>query len=170
MRVSTGRASFAGAVERFAQADEGLACTPGLWNPDPFLLGTPNGTVDLRTGKMRGALPSDFITKIVAVDPAPFVHCQMWLKFLDQTTARDPGLIAFLRRWCGYPLTGDTREHASLFISGPGGNGKSVLLNIIRQILNDYCRVCAVVSRAVPPARRSNLQTGRAAVKLPCVG
>lgn len=53
-------------------------------------------------------------------------------------------MIAFLRQWCGYLLTGDTREHALLFIYGPGGNGKSVFLNTIRQILHDYCRVAAM--------------------------
>ena len=31
-----------------------------------------------------------------------------------------------------------TREHALVFVYGPGGNGKSVFLNIITAILKDY--------------------------------
>ena len=37
-----------------------------------------------------------------------------------------------------YCLTGVTREHALVFVYGPGGNGKSVFLNVITSILKDY--------------------------------
>jgi P4 family phage/plasmid primase-like protien len=142
IKASTGRAAFAGAVERFAQSDRAFAVTAEAWDRDPYLLGTPGGVVDLRTGDLRPARREDMITKVTAVAPAPWgVPCDRWLAFLDQATGKDADLIAFLQRWCGYCLTGDIREHALLFVFGPGGNGKSVFLNTVSRVLGDYARV-----------------------------
>jgi putative DNA primase/helicase len=139
-KAVTGRTAFAAGVERFAQADECFAVISTAWDQDPWLLGTPAGTVDLRTGQLREAIRGDGITKIAAVAPAPVASCPRWLQFLHEATAGDAELIAFLQRWSGYCLTGDTREHALLFVHGPGGNGKSVFLATLAGIMGDYAR------------------------------
>ena len=142
IQASTGRAAFADAVERFAQTDRALAVTADAWDRDLHLLGTPGGVVDLHTGQLRPARREDMVTRVTAVAPAaPGAPCDRWLAFLEQATGKDAELIAFLQRWCGYCLTGDIREHALLFVYGPGGNGKSVFLNTISRILGDYARV-----------------------------
>src|SRR4051794_26372426 len=41
------------AVERLAKADRRLAATTDQWDGDPWLLNTPDGVVDLRTGDLR---------------------------------------------------------------------------------------------------------------------
>jgi P4 family phage/plasmid primase-like protien len=138
------RAATAAAVERFAQSDEAFAVTSSIWDSDPFLLGTPGGTVDLRTGEMREPIPEDHITKLTSVAPAAAPKCPGWLAFLHQVTNGDTGLIRFLRQWCGYCLTGDTREHALLFAHGPGGNGKTVFLSTVARIMGDYARTAAM--------------------------
>jgi len=138
------KAAFAAAVERFAQADRVHAVTSETWDRDTWLLGTPGGTVDLKTIRVRPAQQCDFITKQTAVAPAATPDCPLWLDFLDQATAGDDGLIRFLRQWCGYCLTGDTREHALLFGFGPGGNGKSVFLNTVAGVMGDYARIAAM--------------------------
>src|SRR5690348_5871688 len=61
------KASTAAAVERYAQADRAFAVTSETWDRDPFLLVTPGGTVDLRTGRLRPAVQTEFITKLTAV-------------------------------------------------------------------------------------------------------
>ena len=132
------KVATAGAVEKFAQSDERLAVTSERWDAEPFLLGTPGGTVDLRTGKLRPAEPSDHITKLASVTPDETASCPLWLEFMDQVTGRDPGLVRFLQQWFGYSLTGDTREQALVFIYGPGGNGKGVLLGTMAGIMGDY--------------------------------
>ena len=143
-KAITGKATFASAVERLARADPSIACTIEKWNPDPFLLGTPNGTIDLRTGLLMPAKQTDFITKLAASGPSATADCPQWLAFLEQATAGDHDLVAFLRRWCGYVLTGDTREHALIFIYGPGGNGKSVFINTVQRIVGEYCRTASM--------------------------
>lgn len=143
-RYIISKTSFAAGVERFARSDPTFAVTAEGWDVDPWLLGTPDGTVDLRTGRLRPAEPNEGITKLTAVAPAIRSECPLWLAFLAQATGDDAELIRFLRQWCGYALTGLTREHALVFVYGPGGNGKSVFLNVIGAILNAYATTAAM--------------------------
>src|SRR3954467_5223709 len=80
--------SFAGGVERFAKCDPNVARTMESWDRDPWLLGTPGGTVDLRTGLLRPASRDDGITKVTAVTPENS-GCPRWLRFLVETTGDD---------------------------------------------------------------------------------
>jgi putative DNA primase/helicase len=138
VRYVSSKVSFAGGVERFAKSDPDLAVTIEAWDKDPFLLGTPGGTVDLRTALIRVPRPEDGITRLTACAPADTADCPLWLKFLDQTFGGDPELIRFIQQWLGYSLTGDTREQALVFGHGPGGNGKGVLLNTVSGIALEY--------------------------------
>jgi putative DNA primase/helicase len=55
-RVRLGRYSFACGVEKFARSDRAFAVDGAAWDSAPLLLGTPNGTVDLRTGVLRSPI------------------------------------------------------------------------------------------------------------------
>jgi putative DNA primase/helicase len=138
-REMLGKAAFAGGVERFAQSDRTFAVEPGVWDRDPWLLGTPGGTVDLRTGELHPPSREDFITKQTAVTPAePGTACPIWHKFLDQITCGDPGLRRFIQQVFGYSLTGDVREECMFFLSGSGANGKGTLLGTAAHLMGDY--------------------------------
>ena len=119
-----------------------MAVTSEIWDRDPFLLGTPDGTVDLRTGKLREPDPADGITKITAVSPAETADCPRWLQFLEETFG-DAELIRFIQQWNGYCLTGDISEHALVFGFGNGSNGKAVWLNTVAGIMGDYAATAA---------------------------
>ena len=142
-RKNLGRAAFANGVEKFAQHDPRLVMVADGWNSDPMLLGTPGGTVDLQTGELRTSRREDCITKMTSVAPLD-EPCPRWIQFLNEATGKDAGLIKFLQQWCGYGLTGLTREHALVFVYGPGGNGKSVFLNVIQTIMKDYAVTAAM--------------------------
>jgi putative DNA primase/helicase len=142
-RYITNKTSFASGIERFAKADPQCAVTIDYWDADPWLLGTPGGTVELQTGKLRPSVRDDCITKSTSIAPGES-GCPRWLRFLAETTGEDGELIRFLQQWCGYALTGLTREHALVFIYGPGGNGKSVFLNIVNGILQTYAATAAM--------------------------
>jgi len=72
--------------------------TSDLWDSDDHLLGTPDGVVDLKTGKTMPADPGYFITKSVAVAPAEHADCPRWKVFLDEATDGDKDLQGFLQR------------------------------------------------------------------------
>ena len=132
------------AVERLAAADRRHAATTSQWDADPWLLNTPGGTVDLRTGEIKQHRRDDYITKITASGPGG--DCPQWLRFLDRVTGSDLGLQSFLQRIIGYALTGSTREHALFFLYGTGANGKSVFLSTISRLLGDYAKTASASS------------------------
>lgn len=142
-RYITNKTNFSAGVERFSKNDQTVAVTSEYWDRDPWLLGTPGGTVNLRTGALRPSTPEDGITKTTAVTPSNS-GCPLWLNFLKEATNGDDGLIRFLQQWCGYSLTGVTWEHALLFVYGTGGNGKGVFLNTTAWILKAYAAVSAM--------------------------
>lgn len=142
-------------VEHMARRDQRLAVISDIWDVNPFLLGTPGGTVDLKTGKLQQSKPQDFITKLTAVAPsAPGQPCPNFLKFLDEATGGDKEVQRFSQQWVGYCLTGSIIEHALVFIYGPGGNGKSVFQNIISEIVGDYAKVAPMAIFAASPYPR----------------
>jgi len=132
-------AKVVAAVERLARSDPRFAATVDQWDAHAWLLNTPSGIVDLRTGKAGPHRPDAYMTKITAV--APGGDCPKWRQFLARITADDHTLAEFLQRMAGYTLTGSIREHALFFCFGTGSNGKSVFLNTLRAIFGDYAAV-----------------------------
>jgi putative DNA primase/helicase len=132
-------------VEHMARRDQRFAVTSEIWDQDPFLLGTPGGTVDLKTGELNPPNRKDYITKAVAVTPAPKgTPFPVFQKFLNEATSHNMDLQRFLQQWAGYGLTGDTREQALVFIYGTGGNGKGVFIKVQTEIMAGYAKVAAM--------------------------
>jgi putative DNA primase/helicase len=131
------------AVERLARCDDRLVATGDQWDDDPWLLNTPKGVVDLRSGKMRAHRAEDYLTHMTAV--APEGECPLWRKFLAKVTGGDQELQRYLQRVCGYALTGSTREHALFFLWGKGANGKTTFVNAVAGVLgSDYHRTAPI--------------------------
>jgi putative DNA primase/helicase len=130
-------------IVNFGCSDRAFARSGDQFNRDPFLLATPAGTVDLRTGALREATPADYITKCTLVGPEPG-EPGVWLQFLDQTTRGDKELMRFLKQIAGYALSGDCREECLFFFYGPGGNGKTTFINTLQTVLGDYARAAAM--------------------------
>lgn len=132
------------AVERGARTAREFVATAADWNRDPWLLGTPDGTVDLRTGELRPGEPGEHISRLAAVAPIPLNRfdpvrdCRRWLAFLNEALGEDADAIRFLQQWGGYCLTGVTREQALVFVYGPGGSGKSTAVNTLADVLGEY--------------------------------
>jgi len=124
-------------VERLARCDRRHAAVIEQWDGNPWLLATPGGTVDLKTGELRPARRTEYLTKSTAVPPSnnPPVR---WLQFLEEITNGDQAKQDFLQRVAGYSLTGDISEHALFFFYGTGGNGKDSFLSALSGVLGDY--------------------------------
>jgi putative DNA primase/helicase len=57
---------------------------------------------------------------------------------LREIVADDIEKVTFVQRLAGYWATGETREQVIAFLVGEGANGKSTLLDAIRDVLGDY--------------------------------
>lgn len=129
------------AIERIAMAERALAATVDQWDADPWLLNTPDGVVDLKSGKLRPHRADDYMTRMTAAGPSEKAKCSLWLEHLSIVTNGDKELIDYLKRFFGYCLTGITREHALLFCHGDGGVGKGTTINTFTHVLGDYAAV-----------------------------
>lgn len=139
------KASAVSGTERLARNLPRISTTSSEWDVNGWLLGTPGGVVDLKTGELELGKCADMNTRSTAATPIPLAefdpvkHCPEWVRFLDEATGGDKGLLRFLQCWFGYNLTGVTTEHSLLFVHGPGGTGKSTIINVIGDLLKDYC-------------------------------
>ncbi len=109
-------------------------------NSDPWLLCCENGTLNLETGKLQASRQEDLISKSTPVRFDPRADCPRWKQFLHEVFCGDEELIGFVRRMCGYMLTGDTREQSFFLFVGKGSNGKSVFTATLSQIMGDYAK------------------------------
>jgi len=115
-----------------------LAVVPETFDADPWLLNVCNGTVDLRTGKLKPHDKADLITKLAPVDYDEQARCPRWKRFLREVFNDDPDLISYVRRLAGLFLTADVSEHIFPIFWGSGRNGKSVLIDTLLGMLGEY--------------------------------
>lgn len=121
-----------------ARSERNIAITPDDLDANDWLIGTPNGAVDLRTGELLSPDPTQLITYSTNIPYYPDAECPRWLKTLNEIFGGNADLIAFMKRWVGYCLTGSTREQRFALLYGNGANGKSTFLNMVRLISGDY--------------------------------
>lgn len=123
------------AVEHLARSNPASAAAAEAFDSDIMLLGTPGGTVDLRTAKMRHAHREDMITMQTAIAPKSGTP-KRFMQFLDEIEVCPD----FLQRLAGYALTGSTKEEKFFFFYGSGANGKSKFVEQLQGIMGAYSR------------------------------
>lgn len=137
-RRALGKLSFSGAALGGAQFQPQLAVTQDQFDGDPYLLGTPTGYVDLRTGSHHKPDRTKMISKTTSVAPTKKGKPKQWIKFINWACGEDPELVEYLQKFLGYCLSGLMNEEIMTFIYGSGGNGKGVMISAIAHILGDY--------------------------------
>jgi putative DNA primase/helicase len=107
----------------------------------PWLLNFENGTLDLRTGELRGARREDFLTTLCPLEYPDDAGDEpvLWLEFLGRIFAGDAELIRFVQQLVGMSLVGEITESILPIFYGVGANGKSVFVETINNMLGgDY--------------------------------
>lgn len=104
---------------------------------DGYLLNTPGGTVNLRTGEIRPHRPEDYCTKITAVAPDQ-TSAEIWAAFLDRLTVGDKDLARYLQEVAGICAIGEVKREELIIATGTGGNGKSTFFNLLARVMGDY--------------------------------
>jgi len=150
-----------------AACDPAIATLVSDLDADPWILVTRNGTLDLRevvrserwerwageslagvstaevdwSGCLRESRAADLCTKTAAVEFDPGARCPAWDAHVELVTRGDPELAAYLRRMCGYSLTGLVSEQTFIFLHGTGQNGKNAFVETLVGMLGDYGQV-----------------------------
>ncbi|MER7705487.1 phage/plasmid primase, P4 family [Kitasatospora sp. NPDC097605] len=115
----------------------GVNCSVDDFDHQPHLLSFANGTVDLRTGVRRPHDPADMLTKSLPWNYNPLAKAKRWRRFLKEVFPNEPAMVDYIRRLCGYGITGSTAEQAFAVLIGTGANGKSVFLDSLSHVFGD---------------------------------
>lgn len=124
-----------GDVMRLVAEKAMMRVAPQDLNRNADRVNVRNGTVDLRTGVLLGRCKEDYFTHQIDIPYEPGATSALWQRCLESWCSGDLGKVEFLRRWCGYCLTGHTHFAKMLFIYGPGLNGKSTFTMMLQRIL-----------------------------------
>jgi P4 family phage/plasmid primase-like protien len=102
---------------------------------DQSYLAVANGLLDLETGELRPHTPDWFSNVCLPYQYDPAAAAPAWLAFLERNLEGDADRIDLVQQFFGYTLVKNTDCQSSMVVSGPGGNGKSVLLAGLRAML-----------------------------------
>ncbi|MEZ6854384.1 DNA primase family protein [Halodesulfovibrio aestuarii] len=119
---------------------DSMAMSGEEWDKYPTLLATPNGYVDLETGKLYPPDPKMFIRQR---SPYPYLGLQARDPFFDDMVEKllcsSHDLMAYVQKVVGYASTGNLTHKEFYAAYGPmGNNGKSMFFNAICDVLGDY--------------------------------
>jgi putative DNA primase/helicase len=130
-------------IRGMAKLDEQLHVPISDIDARELLIGTPDGPFSIEKNRVIRPRAGTYITQSTSVSADFDERCPRWKRFLRQVFEDDVEIIGFIQRWCGYLLTGSVKEQALLVLHGPGGNGKSVLINTVATIMGTYHREAA---------------------------
>ena len=109
------------------------------FNSNNFLLNVENGTIDLKTGKIKDFNPSDKLTQMANVKHDKNATCPIWEKSISEYMMGNTEMINYLQELLGMVLTGDRTARIFPIFVGRGSNGKSVVVDTVKELLgNDY--------------------------------
>jgi putative DNA primase/helicase len=121
-----------------ARKQPGITITADQLDRDAWKFNVDNGTLQLNPPKLIRHDPADLITRISPVNFDSAATCPRFLEFIAWAFRARETLIAFVQRYLGYSLTGITSEQCFAIGYGAGGNGKTVLMELMRFIFGDY--------------------------------
>lgn|GEM_PF-1029795 len=120
-----------------AKGERGIRVDVDELDRHPELMAARNGTVDLRTRKLRASRPADLLTRCAGADYDEHASAPTFHKFLREIQP-EPEARAYLQRLIGCAAVGAVREHVLPIWWGPGANGKSVLADVVGHALGDH--------------------------------
>lgn len=103
----------------------------GILHVPAFLGGEPESKY------LLDSTPDLFTTVALPFAFDPTAACPSWKAFLRTSLGDDGDKIRLLREWLGYCLTPDTTLHKLMYLRGPTGAGKSVILNIMCKMVGE---------------------------------
>lgn len=105
-------------------------------------LNLENGTLDLNKLKLREHRREDHLTYCLPFDHDPDAIAPHWCNeylprvfVYEDSMLTDPTLISLCQELIGYSLTPDTSLEIMIWLYGEGGNGKTLMIEILKALL-----------------------------------
>lgn len=112
-----------------------------LINNKSNLLPVKSGIVNLQNGEFRERVIDDYFTFELNVEwkGLNFLTPDIDI-FFKNIMLNDTDMIEYLQKLLGYSITGYVNEQIFIILNGNGGNGKSVLQNLLKSLMGKYYR------------------------------
>ena len=103
------------------------------------ILSVKNGVVELRTGILRPRRYDDYQLGFIDIDYVANADGNDWDLFIrdlfDHPQIKNPDImVSYIQKLFGYLITKETSAQIMTIANGSGGNGKSVVSNIIQNV------------------------------------
>lgn len=113
-------------------------CHRGIFNNDKWTINLENGLLDVRNSQLRPYTPQFFSTIRIPVKYDPNADCPRIKTFLAEILNSED--ISVIEELFGYCLIPDYSIQRAFLLVGDGENGKSTLLNLMREFIGkDNC-------------------------------
>lgn len=116
----------------------GIPITNAELDTNPWLICTGNSTIDLKTREVRENRRSDLISMVTKYSLDSTNSPLRFVKFLQEIFNNNEEVIHYIHKALGYSISNLTREQCMFILYGDGNNGKSLLLEVINEVLGSY--------------------------------
>ncbi len=120
-----------------AKALPPIAASVDELDPDPYLVNTPGGVYDLRTGETTPHDRKQMHTKITGCSTFGARDDGLWHQFISQVLP-DPEVRRFAQKILGYSMLGRVQDQIFPIFFGVSGTGKSTFLDSVHAALGSY--------------------------------
>jgi putative DNA primase/helicase len=95
---------------------------------------------------LSGAAEDEYLLELTpdffSITSLPFAFdgtatCPTWKLFLRKSLGDEQEKIMLIREWIGYCMTNDTRMEKMMYLRGPSGAGKGVILHVLCKLVGD---------------------------------
>lgn len=119
--------------------DPAIRVSVADFDADPWVLNTPSGVVDLRSGTIAKHDPDRRCAAITRAAYQPAAKAPVLQSIVDRTAKGDAEFARYIQLRCGSALVGHNPEQIAVFAYGKaGGNGKSTFFGAVARALGDY--------------------------------
>lgn len=138
-------------LECVTTIDDAPVISADQLDQQPYLLATPSGVIDLRTGECNPGKPEQYLTSPCRTAWTGLdTPCPDFRKYLYTCMAENQEMADFIVRLLGYGLLGEKNLAIWAIMYGPlSRNGKDTLMNVIKRILGRKLHVRFQVSMLV---------------------
>jgi putative DNA primase/helicase len=109
-------------------------------DPDPFLVNTPDGIYDLRTGKTTPHDRKQMHTKMAGCSTFGARKDGLWYQFIADVLP-DPEVRRFAQKILGYAMLGRVQDQIFPIVYGESGTGKSTFLDSVTEAFGTYADI-----------------------------
>lgn len=128
-------------ILNYAKGVDTLWVKASQFDSDPTYFAVANGVLNLDTLELEKPSQSQMVSKTSYVDYDPEATCPTWEKALLDIFEGDTAMADYIQRVFGYAMLGYPDERKMVILFGNGANGKSTIINTIRDIFGEYGHV-----------------------------